>query len=262
MAGVNDFLTFALAGTPNVISQAAYLALAARGEGFEEGTANSAELNKVWRQSAFVAAALGNLITAKRPDLDALDNGDISLFRDSLLTGIYQNPTLAGTATAPNVSIAENNTKIATTLAVYNYLTTYYYTAAQVAANFATIAQVNTAQSTANTANQVASTALLNSQNAQSTANTAKNTADSALANFANYLPNPQNTNVNQRGYMYYSQNNFTVTNLPAGGTWFYYVIFFNSSGNATNSGGGFASGGSQINNGTATSMIWAIRVA
>lgn len=260
MAGVNDFLTFAINGAPNVISQAAYSALAARSEGFEEGTANSAELNKVWRQSAFWAAALGKIIVDRQPTLDALDNGNLTTIVNNFLAAVYTNPALTGTASAPTVATGDNSTAIATSALIVNKLASYY-TATQVAANFATIAQVNNAQNTANAANQAASTALVNSQNAQNTANNAQNTANTALNTFASYLPNPQGSNAGQRGYMYFAQNNFTATFLPPGGTWFYYVIFFNGGGNATSSGGGFAPGGSQINNGTATSMIWAIRV-
>ena len=72
----NDFLPFATGGTPNVLSQAAWSALAARSTGFQAGVADSAQLNKAWRQSAAMAAAIGTLVDQNGGD--ALDNGDIA----------------------------------------------------------------------------------------------------------------------------------------------------------------------------------------
>lgn len=48
-----DFLPFATDPGANVVSQAAWLALAQRTSGFEAGIAQSDQLNKAWRQSAF-----------------------------------------------------------------------------------------------------------------------------------------------------------------------------------------------------------------
>ena len=59
MSFSNAFLPFATGGTPNVIPDATYSALAARNTGFQSGVAVSSQLNKVWRQSASVAAMVG-----------------------------------------------------------------------------------------------------------------------------------------------------------------------------------------------------------
>ena len=76
---VNDFLPFATAIGANVLDQADYAALAAVATGFEAGIAQSVQLNKVWRQSSFVAAAIAKFIV-NQTGLDALDNGDLTTF--------------------------------------------------------------------------------------------------------------------------------------------------------------------------------------
>ncbi|MFA8336411.1 hypothetical protein [Burkholderia cenocepacia] len=58
----NDFLVFGGGSSPNVIDQATYAALAARLSGFQSGTALSAQLNKVWRQSSIASAVLAQFI--------------------------------------------------------------------------------------------------------------------------------------------------------------------------------------------------------
>lgn len=73
----NDFLPFATGGSANVISQAAYLALAARAAGFTTGTALSDELNKVWRQSAFQAAVVSQFV-ANVLSINVNDDGNMS----------------------------------------------------------------------------------------------------------------------------------------------------------------------------------------
>lgn len=71
----NEFLTFAADGGANVITQAAYDALAARDTGFASGVAQSNQLNKVWRQGAAMAAALGEVIDDNGGN--ALDDGNL-----------------------------------------------------------------------------------------------------------------------------------------------------------------------------------------
>lgn len=73
----NDFKPFAAAGGANVKSQAQYLAAAERTAGMATGIADSALFNKVWRQAAFIAAALAEVmkdVTAA----DVLDDGDFA----------------------------------------------------------------------------------------------------------------------------------------------------------------------------------------
>ncbi|QNB08326.1 hypothetical protein G5S34_17245 [Herbaspirillum frisingense] len=75
--GANQFLPFGTGGGANVIDQATYSALDARTAGFSAGTAESAKLNKVWRQSSIIAAMIGQII-ADYSGADANDDGDIS----------------------------------------------------------------------------------------------------------------------------------------------------------------------------------------
>jgi hypothetical protein len=72
---VNDFEVFATDPLANVMTQAAYTALAARTLGFQAGIANSAQLNKTWRQSSFMASVLAQYI-ANQTGNDVLDDGD------------------------------------------------------------------------------------------------------------------------------------------------------------------------------------------
>ena len=51
-----------------------------RFSGFVAGVAKSMELNKVWRQSSFMAAMIGDYISAHSFG-DALDNGNIGSLR-------------------------------------------------------------------------------------------------------------------------------------------------------------------------------------
>ncbi|WP_427183518.1 hypothetical protein ACL598_16765 [Bordetella bronchialis] len=71
----NDFLPFGTGAGANVLDQAAYDALPARLAGFSSGTAKSIELNKVWRQSSFIASVLAQFI-ADATGEDVLDDGD------------------------------------------------------------------------------------------------------------------------------------------------------------------------------------------
>lgn len=73
----NQFLPFGTGGGANVMSQADYNALGARTAGFAAGIAQSAQLNKVWRQSAFAAAVLMEFSSVKS-GVDALDDGNLS----------------------------------------------------------------------------------------------------------------------------------------------------------------------------------------
>lgn len=79
----NDFIGFAAAGSANVMSQADYAAAAEQTDGVRPGPASSALANKIWRQGANMAAALGEIIKAQ--GLDALDNGDIAALTSNLV---------------------------------------------------------------------------------------------------------------------------------------------------------------------------------
>lgn len=70
----NDFLVFGGGAGANVVTQSAWAALGARTAGFSSGVAQSAQLNKAWRQSSIMAAVLGQFIT-DRTGQDVLDDG-------------------------------------------------------------------------------------------------------------------------------------------------------------------------------------------
>lgn len=70
----NEILPFAAGNGANVLSQKDYEGLIARLMGFNTGIAKAAELNKVWRQTAFVAHCIAQFICNKTGK-DVLDNG-------------------------------------------------------------------------------------------------------------------------------------------------------------------------------------------
>lgn len=73
----SDYLPFATGGSANVINQATYAGASFVGTGFSAGTALSSQLNKVWRQSSMVAAALTNYISTQTGNYIA-DDGNLS----------------------------------------------------------------------------------------------------------------------------------------------------------------------------------------
>lgn len=75
----NDFLPFGTDPSAHVIDQATYLAAAFRALGFSNGIAVAEQLNKVWRQSSFVSAALAQFVS-NQTGTDVLDNGDLAAF--------------------------------------------------------------------------------------------------------------------------------------------------------------------------------------
>ncbi|MDT6962897.1 hypothetical protein QTN24_15460 [Cupriavidus sp. SZY C1] len=70
----NDFLVFGGGAGANVIPQVTYSGLTARTAGFSSGVAQSAQLNKVWRQSSIMAAVLAQFISDQTGQ-DAVDDG-------------------------------------------------------------------------------------------------------------------------------------------------------------------------------------------
>lgn len=83
----NDFLVFGGDGAANVIDQDTYAGLTERFTGFQAGVAQSAELNKVWRQSSIMAAVLAQFIV----DLtgrDVIDDGTVPTVLSNLKTAI------------------------------------------------------------------------------------------------------------------------------------------------------------------------------
>lgn len=73
----NDFLPFAGGAGANTIDQATYASLPSRSTGFTAGVAQSAQLNKVWRQSSIIAAAVAQYI-ADLTGNNVVDDGTTS----------------------------------------------------------------------------------------------------------------------------------------------------------------------------------------
>lgn len=94
----NDFLAFGTDPSANVMSQGAYAALAQRPTGFVAGLAQSVQLNKVWRQSAVMAAMLGDTILTYGA-LDALDDGSVENLRINFARTLRDNGTAYVVAT-------------------------------------------------------------------------------------------------------------------------------------------------------------------
>lgn len=86
-----DFKAFADNVGANVVSQADYLTLlgAALADGFEAGVAKSAEVNKVFRQSSVMTAAIANAISQMQNDVDVLDtDGALNTLISLFLAGV------------------------------------------------------------------------------------------------------------------------------------------------------------------------------
>jgi len=72
----NQILPFGGAAGANVLTPAEYGTLPARASGFQSGVAKSKEVNTPLRQTAFVAAMIGQFI-ADKAFIDVLDDGDV-----------------------------------------------------------------------------------------------------------------------------------------------------------------------------------------
>lgn len=83
----NDFLPFATGSTANVLSQPAYAALPAVATGYQSGVAQSAALNKTWRQSSIMAAVLAQFI-ADQSGANSVDDGTTATLESNLLRAI------------------------------------------------------------------------------------------------------------------------------------------------------------------------------
>ncbi|WP_124836008.1 hypothetical protein [Burkholderia glumae] len=114
MAATNDFLAFGGGSSPNVIDQPTYAALPARLTGFQSGVAQSAQLNKVWRQSSIMAAVLAQFIVV-RTGQSATDDGTTATLLNNLLAStasLNGDPTqtfsvATATASAHAVTLAQ-----------------------------------------------------------------------------------------------------------------------------------------------------------
>lgn len=100
----NDFKAFAVSVAANVLTQAEYVTLLAAltDGGYVTGIAPSAALNKTWRQSSIMAAALGTIINDITGD-SAIDDGTTAAIVTSLENAIK---TLALEASASTSHVA------------------------------------------------------------------------------------------------------------------------------------------------------------
>lgn len=104
----NQFKPFAAGSGANVLSQTEYEALTGiLANGFSSGTAVSAQLNKVWRQSSIMAAVLAQFIVDESGQ-DAQDDGTTATLLANLKTGINVMVS-AGTSPAGSVSFFARN---------------------------------------------------------------------------------------------------------------------------------------------------------
>jgi hypothetical protein len=110
----NDFKVFATSDDANVVSQEDYEVLAARSSGFQSGIAKSAQLNKVWRQSSIVAAALAQFIV-DHTGKDAIDNGCVDVLVKNLKEAIFNDAALTGVPTAPTPPLFDSSASLAST---------------------------------------------------------------------------------------------------------------------------------------------------
>lgn len=106
----NDFIGFASSGSANIISQAAYAAAAEQWVGVQPGMASSKLANKIWRQGANMAAALGRIAAAR--GYNALDNGDLNALQgaidDTISVGTFNRmffSQTSGSYTAPRTGV-------------------------------------------------------------------------------------------------------------------------------------------------------------
>lgn len=97
----NDFLPFATGGGANVLSQAAYAALAAVTNGFGAGVASSAAFNKAWRQSSIMSAVIAQLIVDQTAQ-PVIDDGTIATIETNFAAAIK---ALAGAVASSNTTI-------------------------------------------------------------------------------------------------------------------------------------------------------------
>lgn len=102
----NDFLVFGGDGAANVIDQTTYAALVARLAGFSSGVAQSAQLNKVWRQSSIMAAVLAQLV-ADVTGQNVVDDGTVATILANLKAAVSaQSNGIVGTARNAKMVVA------------------------------------------------------------------------------------------------------------------------------------------------------------
>lgn len=99
-----DILPFAIDPSADVQSQANFAAATSTAKGFANGIAEPAELNKVWRQSSFMAAGLANWLVTQ--GVNVPDDGDFATLVANLLATLAPKKFQAGAAGSVLTSIA------------------------------------------------------------------------------------------------------------------------------------------------------------
>lgn len=100
----NDFLPIATGGSANVLTQAQYAALTSiLANGFQTGTINSSQVNKVWRQASIMSAVLAQFI-ADGTGANSVDDGTTATLLANLKNavqgyGVVQYADATGTDT-------------------------------------------------------------------------------------------------------------------------------------------------------------------
>jgi hypothetical protein len=83
----NDFLPFATGSGANVLDQSDYAALAALSTGYQAGIAQSAAVNKTWRQSSIMASVLAQFIVQQTGQA-AIDDGTTATLLANLTAAV------------------------------------------------------------------------------------------------------------------------------------------------------------------------------
>ncbi|WP_175908352.1 hypothetical protein [Burkholderia sp. BCC1640] len=127
----NNFKPFATAGAANVMAQADYESLAALLTGFQSGTAQSQQLNKVWRQSSIMAAVLAQFIVDLTGQ-DAIDDGTTATLLANLkmavqaqsaaVIGQARNVSMSVTAASSSATLSADEIVVGTALGGQKYL--------------------------------------------------------------------------------------------------------------------------------------------
>jgi hypothetical protein len=88
MKALNQILPFAIGEGSNVTDPTAWSAVAARMTGFQSGIANSSYYNTVFRQTAFVATVIAQLV-ADQAGRDVMDDGNTDEFYALLTDALF-----------------------------------------------------------------------------------------------------------------------------------------------------------------------------
>lgn len=127
----NDFLAFAGAAGANVLSQSDYAALTSLlAGGFQAGTAQSAQFNKVLRQGSLMAAVLAQLIV-DTTNQNATDDGTTTTLLSNLkaavsarsvgLVGMARNAKIANATASSTVTFTADELVVETALGGLRY---------------------------------------------------------------------------------------------------------------------------------------------